>query len=214
MVITTATVVVSLTAATHFPIKLTTSNYPVWKSQVHSALIGLGLEDYVDGDLVGFVPDKYLDSAKTQINPCYTIWYRQDKTILSTLLGSCADTIQPLISSASTARQAWDKLSLTYASSSRGRIISLKSTLAKTTKGSRSILDYLTEMQAIAQALALAQNPISEEDLVISILKGLGSDYSDIKSAIRVRETVLPLTELQDILLEHEQQVNDAAASN
>ncbi|CAH9076618.1 unnamed protein product [Cuscuta epithymum] len=59
-------------------------------------------------------------------------------------------------------------------------------------------------MQAIAQALAL----------VINILKGLGSDYSDIKSAIRVRETVLPLTELQDILLEHEQQVNDAAASN
>ncbi|CAH9100248.1 unnamed protein product [Cuscuta europaea] len=191
------TPVFSLTASTHFPIKLTTSNFPVWKCQVHSALVGLGLDAYVDGTLSA--SDQYMDTAKTQINPCYTIWYRQDKTIVSALLGSCTDTIQPLLSSATTARQAWEKLALTYASTSRDRIISLKTTLARTTKGNRPVI--LAEMYALSEALALAQCPQSEEDLVINILNGLGSEYSGITSAIRVRETALPLTQLQDILL-------------
>ncbi|CAH9098367.1 unnamed protein product [Cuscuta epithymum] len=209
--ITPTTQVVSLTASTHFPIKLTTSNYPVWKCQVHSALVGLGLDGYVDGSLAP--PDKYMDAAKTQPNPCYSIWYRQDRTIISALLGSCADVIQPLISSATTAKQAWDKLSLTYASTSRGRIISLKTALSRTTKGGRSITEYVAEMYAISEALALAQNPISEEDLVINILNGLGSDYGELRSAIRVRNTPLPLAELQDILLEHEQKLHEAGTS-
>ncbi|CAH9091137.1 unnamed protein product [Cuscuta epithymum] len=211
MAITADTQIITITAASHFPIKLTSSNFPVWKCQVHAALIGLGLDGYCDGTIP--VPDQFSDAAKTSVNPCYMIWYRQDKTILSALLGSCSDTIQPLISSVSTAKQAWDKLALTFASTSRGRIISLKTTLARTTKGNRSIVDYLTEMQAISDALALAQCPLSEEDLVISILNGLGADYNELTSAIRVRPTALPLAELQSILLEHEQRLHDATTS-
>ncbi|CAH9126849.1 unnamed protein product [Cuscuta epithymum] len=211
MVITESTSVISITASTHFPIKLTPTNFPVWKCQVHAALIGLGLEEYVDGGITA--PDRFLDVAKTQINPCYTIWYRQDKTILSALIGSCSDPIQPIISTSSTAHQAWDKLSTTYASTSRGRIISLKTMLSRTTKGSRSVTDYLAEMQAIADALALAQNPVSDEDLVVSILNGLGSQFPDITSAIRIRETPLPLAQLQTILLEQETRNLEQAAS-
>ncbi|CAH9098824.1 unnamed protein product [Cuscuta europaea] len=211
MTISETTAVISITAATHFPIKLTPSNFPVWKSQVHNALVGLGLDSYVDGSLSP--PDKFSDAAKTQLNPCYTIWFRQDKTIISGLLGSCSETIQPIISSATTARHAWEKLSLTYASTSRGRIISLKTTLARTTRGTRSILDYLADMYALSEALALAQNPISDEDLVINILNGLGPDYSEITSAIRVRTADLSLTELQDILLETEKQHQQHAAA-
>ncbi|CAH9145261.1 unnamed protein product [Cuscuta epithymum] len=206
--ITPTTPVISLTASNHFPIKLTTSNYPVWKCQVHSALVGLGLDGYVDGSIAA--PDRYMDAAKTQPNPCYAIWYRQDRTIISALLGSCADAIQPLISSVTTAKQAWDKLSLTYASTSRGRIISLKTALSRTTKGGRSITEYIAEMYALSEALALAQSPIPEEDLVINILNGLSPDYGELRSAIRVRNTPLPLAELQDILLEHEQKLHEA----
>ncbi|CAH9124652.1 unnamed protein product [Cuscuta epithymum] len=209
--ITATTQVITLTATNHFPIKLTATNFPVWKCQVQSALIGLGLDGYIDGTIT--TPDQFLDTAKTQINPCYTIWYRQDKTIISALLGSCSDTIQPVISSALTAKHAWDKLDLTYASTSRGRIISLKTTLSHTKKGSRSIPDYLTEMQAIADDLALAQNPVSDQDLLVHILNGLGPEYGDLTSAIRVRETPLPFSELQSILLEREERIREEAAS-
>ncbi|CAH9131956.1 unnamed protein product [Cuscuta epithymum] len=211
MTITESTSVISITAATHFPIKLTASNFPVWKCQVHNALVGLGLDSYIDGTLLS--PNQFTDPAKTQTNPCYTIWYRQDKTIISALIGSCSETIQPLISSAITARQAWEKLTLTYASTSRGRIISLKTQMARTTKGARPILAYLAEMHAFAESLALAQSPVTDEDLVIGILNGLGSEYNDILSAVRVRETPLPLSQLQDILLEQEKRHNEQVAA-
>ncbi|CAH9124211.1 unnamed protein product [Cuscuta epithymum] len=207
MVITAETTVIPLTATANFPIKLTSSNFPVWKCQVQSALIGLGLEGYIDGTITP--PSPFTDDLKTIPNPCYKIWYRQDKTLLSALLGSCSDTIQPLISSVTTARMAWEKLANTYASTSRGRIISLKTTLARTTKGNRAITDYLTEMYSIAEDLALAQCPVSDEDLVVSILNGLGADYRDLISAVRVRTASLPLTELQDILLEREKLLQD-----
>ncbi|CAH9112543.1 unnamed protein product [Cuscuta europaea] len=170
--------------------------------EVYAALIGLGLEDYVDGTLT--TPNRHHDVGKSTLNLLYQTWYRQDKSILSALLGSCSDTIQPLISSASTAKEAWDRVSQTYAGLSRGRIMSLKSTFAKTIKGTKSITEYLAEMQALTEALALSQNPIPEEDLVIGILNGLPPDYSEIIDVVRVRETALPLTALQDILLEHE----------
>ncbi|CAH9058819.1 unnamed protein product [Cuscuta europaea] len=202
MVLTADSTVITITASTHFPIKLTSSNFPVWKTQVYAALIGLGLEDYVDGTLT--TPHPHLDIDKSTPNPLYQTWYRQDKSILSALLGSCSDTIQPLLSSASTAKEAWDRLSQTYAGLSRGRIMSLKSTFAKTVKGTKSITEYLAEMQGLAEALALSQNPMPEEDIVIGILNGLPPDYSEIIAAVRVRDTAMPLTALQDILLEHE----------
>ncbi|CAH9092679.1 unnamed protein product [Cuscuta europaea] len=93
---------------------------------------------------------------------------------------------------------------MTYASTSWDRIISLKSTLAKTKKDNHTITEYLAEMTALAEALALAQSPIIEEDLVINILNGLSSEYKDLTSAIHVRPTALPLAELQRILLDHE----------
>ncbi|CAH9068692.1 unnamed protein product [Cuscuta europaea] len=71
VIITVTTTVVPLTATTNFPIKLTSSNFPVWKCQVHSPLVGLGLDAYVDGAVQ--TPDQFLDTAKTQPNPCYTI---------------------------------------------------------------------------------------------------------------------------------------------
>ncbi|CAH9139180.1 unnamed protein product [Cuscuta epithymum] len=196
------TPIVHLTATTHFPIKLTANNFPVWKCQVQSALIGLGLDGYLTGTTA--VPELFIGADKSQVNPAYQVWYRQAKMLLSALLGSCSDTIQPTISSAVTAKHAWDKLAATFASASRGRIISLKTALSRTTKGSNSITTYLAEMQGLADALALAQNPISDEDLVINILNGLGPEYNEIASAIRVRDSPLPLAELQDILLEFE----------
>nr|GEY47213.1 hypothetical protein [Tanacetum cinerariifolium] len=47
----------------------------------------------------------------------------------------------------------------------QARIISLKAKLASTSKGNKSIAEFLNEIRSIANELALTQNPISEEDL-------------------------------------------------
>ncbi|KAL4557405.1 hypothetical protein LXL04_035582 [Taraxacum kok-saghyz] len=96
---------VHITAATHLPTKLTSHNYPVWRKQVESTLISLELEDFIIGSS-NQPPQTINDKEGKPIpNPEYPPWYRKDRMLFSAILGSCSDSIQPLISSASTARE-------------------------------------------------------------------------------------------------------------
>ncbi|KAL4569546.1 hypothetical protein LXL04_025186 [Taraxacum kok-saghyz] len=202
---------IQVTAATHLTIKLTPNNYPVWKKQVESTLISL---DY-DGHLISEPPPTMITDkeGKTSTNPDYRTWYRRDQMIFSAMLGSCSEAIQPLISSADTAKEAWTRLKSSYASTSRSRIISLKSKLVKNPRGSRSITEFLQDMRAIADDLALAQSPISEEDLMIHILTQLGDEYNTITAALKVSGTTLSYSELFDKLTDFERNLKDTSAS-
>ncbi|XP_019161381.1 PREDICTED: uncharacterized protein LOC109158017 [Ipomoea nil] len=188
---TTTNDIVQLNAPSNFPIKLTSINFPIWRRQVQFKLIGFNLFGYVNGSIKE--PTKFTDTAQTTPNQAHLTWYRQDQIITSALLGSCSDTIQPLIASASTASDAWQQLVANYASASRGRIISLKAKLSRNPKGSPSVTAFLSDMRSIANNLALAQCPVSDEDMVVYVLTQPGDEYSSIVSAVRIRDKPIPL---------------------
>uniref|UniRef100_A0A251U3E8 Putative gag-polypeptide of LTR copia-type n=1 Tax=Helianthus annuus TaxID=4232 RepID=A0A251U3E8_HELAN len=108
--------VIQVTANNNFPIRLTANNFPSWRKQIQSSLIGLDLDAYIDGTKKP--PAKFLDAENTKPNPDYNLWFRQDQTILSAILGSCSDAIQPLISSADTSKDAWERLITSFANKS------------------------------------------------------------------------------------------------
>ncbi|XP_024984096.1 uncharacterized protein LOC112520023 [Cynara cardunculus var. scolymus] len=204
----TQTAIIDVTSHTHFPIKLTPLNFPVWRKQVMATLVGLRLDGYVTGTT--HTPSKTLASDSTKPNPAYLTWFRQDQTLLGALLGSCSEQIQHVITSAKTSCQAFEQLFASYASNSRSRIISLKSRLANNPQGSRPIAEYLHEMKTLADDLALAQSPISDEDLVVHILGQLGDDFAYVSAALKMRETTIKFLDLFDKLVDHERslQVN------
>ncbi|CAH9088919.1 unnamed protein product [Cuscuta epithymum] len=208
MEITTTTTLVHLNAPTNFPVKLSASNFPIWRRQVEATLVGYDLLPYVDGTIT--IPSKFSDDDKLILNPCYSIWYRQDQILLSAFIGSCTDPVQSLLSSALTAKDAWDTLLNSYANASPGHILALKSKLSRNPRGNRSISDYLKDMQAIAGELALAQCPVSDTDLHLSILNQLGDDYRPIISALRVRNTATSMLELSNILTDHERLLKES----
>lgn len=199
---------IPITTTTHFPTKLTSQNFPVWRRQVQSTLIGLGLDNFITD---GNVPSKTIaDKEVTKPNPEYTVWYRQDQILFSAILRSCSNEIQPVIASASTAKEAWDRLTSNFASKSRSRIISLKSKLAKNPKGNRSVAVFLNEMRSIADELALVQSPIHEEDLLVHILTQLGEEYNSITAALKVREQPISYPKLFDKLVDFERSLKEA----
>ncbi|GJX45613.1 putative RNA-directed DNA polymerase [Tanacetum coccineum] len=125
-------------------------------------------------------------------------------------LTSCAQNeIQPVIASALTDKEAWDRLTSSFASKSRSRIISLKSKLAKNPKGNRSVAVFLNEMRSIADELALVQSPIHVEDLLVHILTQLGEEYNSITVALKVREQPISYPELFDKLVDFEQSLKE-----
>nr|GEW92315.1 ribonuclease H-like domain-containing protein [Tanacetum cinerariifolium] len=132
---------------------------------------------------------------------------------LDAILGSCSKTIQPIISSVETSCEAWKRLNSSSASSSRLRIISLKSKLTKNLKGTRSVAEFLHEMKSIADELALAQSPILEEDLVVYIVSQLGDEFNNIVAAVKVRESVISFSELFKKLVDFERMLKDSDSS-
>lgn len=159
------TIIDEITMHTHFPIKLTTTNFHVWRKQVLSTLNGLDLDKHVKESTI--IPPKTIDNKP---NPLYQIWYHQDQILLGALLGSCSDTIQPIISSTETACESFQCLTDSYANVSRSRITSLKSKLAQNPKGSKSMAKFIYKMKVIADELALTPTPVAKEDIIVHIL--------------------------------------------
>ncbi|RVW53657.1 Retrovirus-related Pol polyprotein from transposon RE2 [Vitis vinifera] len=110
----------------------------------------------------------------------------------------------PLIATSQTSYQAWTKLTKLYASRSRTRVMQLKEDLTLMQRGNRSITEYLHSVKTIANELALIDAPLSQDDITLYVLHGLGSDFRDIIAPIRARESSLSFEELHDLLLGHE----------
>ncbi|KAK2993337.1 hypothetical protein RJ640_002706 [Escallonia rubra] len=198
--------IVLFNAPSHLPTKLTYTNFTVWRTQLYSGLIGHNLLGFIDGSTPP-PPQSIPESANFTAeipNPEYASWHRQDQLILNAMLGSCVETIQPHISTVSSSKEAWERLLILFANKSRSRVMSLKERLLNNPRGTRSIPEYLQQMRAIADDLALVDNPLSEDDLVLYILAGIGPEFKEIAAALRARDTPISFDELYDKLGDYE----------
>ncbi|KAJ0025658.1 hypothetical protein Pint_06812 [Pistacia integerrima] len=129
-----------------------------------------------------------------------THWIRQDKLILSALLASTSPSITPLITTAKTSHEAWKKLKTLYASRSCTSAMQLKEELTLIQRDNRSITNYLHVVKALVDEIAIIDHPISNDDLTLYVLNGLGLDFREIAATIRAREKSLVFEELHDLL--------------
>lgn len=91
--------------------KLTSSNFLMWSRQVHALLEGYDLAGHIEGSIV-VPPVTITTDDGVAPNPDYTLWKRQDRLIYSALLGAITTTIQPILSTASTALEIWQILTI------------------------------------------------------------------------------------------------------
>jgi hypothetical protein len=80
----------------------------------------------------------------------------------------------------------------------------LKEELTLIQRGHRSITDYLHAVKKLADEIAIIDHPISDDDLTLYVLNGLGPDFQEIAGPIRARESSLNFEELHDLLVGHE----------
>ncbi|KAF5450075.1 hypothetical protein F2P56_030454 [Juglans regia] len=161
--------------------KLTPSTFPQWRAQFEALLIGYDLLDYVKGTLrcpssAGTAADELLYIFVNHPTHCYS----------------------------KTSHEAWKKLKNLYASRSRTRAMQLKEELTLIHRGNRSITEYLHAVKALADEIAIIDHPISDDDLTLYVLNGLGPDFRGIAVPIRARESSLAFEELHNLLVGHE----------
>jgi hypothetical protein len=91
-----------------------------------------------------------------------------------------------------------------YASRSRTRAMQLKEELTLILRGNRSITEYLNAVKTLVDELAIIDHPISNDDLTLYVLNGLGPEFWEIAVPIRAQESSLAFEELHDLLVGHE----------
>ncbi|XP_012073481.2 uncharacterized protein LOC105635100 [Jatropha curcas] len=109
-----------------------------------------------------------------------------------------------LVSSASTSADAWEKIRVSCANRNATRILSLRDTLSTFKRESRPVAEYLQTVKTISEDLSLSGSPVSDIDLVIHVLNGVGPEFCDISATVRARDSVISFVELQDKLMAHE----------
>ncbi|KAH0695610.1 hypothetical protein KY284_015664 [Solanum tuberosum] len=119
-------------------------------------------------------------------------------------MASVEPTIASIVAAADSAKSAWDALHTTYANKSQTRVFSLRDQLARVTKDSRSITEYLHTIRSFSDELATASAPVSNPELIVKILSGLGLEFREISVAIRARDTAISYEELFEKLLDFE----------
>ena len=168
--------------------KLTATNFLMWSRQIQALLDGYDLVGHIDGSRVVPPPTTTTENAVTT-NPAYTAWKRQDRLIYSALLGAITPTIQPILSTTTTATEIWSTLNATYVKPSRGHFKQLKQQLKATTKGIKSINEYVQGLTAIFDQLALLGKPEDPEDQIDAILEGLPEDYKTLIDQVESSDT-------------------------
>lgn len=184
--------------------KLTSSNFLMWSRHVHAHLDGYDLAGYLDESTL--VPDITItgDDGAIATNPAYTLWKRQDRLIYSALLGAITMTLQPILSTATTAAEIWTILKTTYAKPSRGHVQQIRQQLRSWKKGTKSIDEYYQGLTTRFDELALFGKALDSEDQIEHILNGLPEEYKTLADQIEGQDMPPSLTEIHEKLLNQE----------
>ncbi|KAL1190128.1 Retrovirus-related Pol polyprotein from transposon RE1 [Cardamine amara subsp. amara] len=193
--------------------KITTSNYLMWRSQVRALLEGHELHHFIDSSTDVPAPTIIVNGALVS-NPAYPLWRLQDRLLYSAMIGALTQSVQTLVSTATTTKEVWDCLADALGNPTRGHIRKLKYQLKTCVKGTKSISEYLRLMKSKVDDLALLGKPFDPEDLTEQILASLSEEYKPEIDGINGRDNSISYTELYERLLNREAMLMCSALSS
>uniref|UniRef100_A0A6N2LGN1 Retrotransposon Copia-like N-terminal domain-containing protein n=1 Tax=Salix viminalis TaxID=40686 RepID=A0A6N2LGN1_SALVM len=168
--------------------KLASTNYLLWKAQVVPVLRGNGLLGYVKNQIVCPAQTITSEGGVSQTNPAATTWLRTDQLILGWINSSLTDGPLSQVINCESSHDAWQVLETLYGSHTRDRLQQMKSELQSLNKGSSSLEDYLHKAKSLALSLRGVGKAMDEDELIICILRGLGSEFDPIVAALNARD--------------------------
>ncbi|KAD7478660.1 hypothetical protein E3N88_01796 [Mikania micrantha] len=154
-------------------LKLTSTNYLSWKTQIEAILQGLDLFKFIDGTHLPPLPTVKPDGSTTP-HADFPKWYRQDRLLFGALVGTLSAPIVSLINHAPSSLEAWTILANTYAAPTRGHIKQLQHRLKNSSKTpNQTITEYMHGIKQLVDELAILGKTLDAEDISDIILHGL-----------------------------------------
>ncbi|CAH9142138.1 unnamed protein product [Cuscuta epithymum] len=179
-------------------IKLTSSNYLLWRNQVATLLESQGLFGYIDGSIPS--PTVSVSPTPDEVKRLAT-WNTQDKRLVSLLLSSLMEESMAETLGCTTSAKIWKALASAFNLSSKSREIQLRDELQQLRRGSRSVTDYGKLFHIYCDKLAAIGSPVSSVDKIHWFCRGLGPSFTSF-SLTQLK--LDPLPALRDVISEAE----------
>eukprot|EP00261_Vitis_vinifera_P040178 XP_019081421.1 PREDICTED: uncharacterized protein LOC109124128 isoform X2 [Vitis vinifera] len=176
-------------------IKLSSSNYLLWKSQLLPFLESQDLLAYVDGTLVP--PPRFEPETSTTLSTKYLAWKAANQRLLCLLLSSLTEEAIAVVVGLSTAREVWLALENTFSHHSKARELRLKDDLQLMKRGTKPVAEYARTFKTLCDQLHAIGRPVEDTDKVHWFLRGLGPDFSSFSTA---QMSLTPLPYFADLV--------------
>jgi hypothetical protein len=145
-------------------IKLSSSNYLLWKSQLLFLLESQELIGHVDETLEP--PPRFAPANSQTPNIKHLAWKQTDQRLLSLLLSSLTEEAMAEVVGLTTSREVWIALENTFSHRSKAREIRLKDDLQLMKRGTRSVSEYARAFKTICDQLHAIGQAVDGTDKV------------------------------------------------
>jgi len=175
------------------------TNYHQWRVSAEAVL----RREQLWGIVSGRNPRRSLDQND---NEKLEEWDDSDDKAIGTLILSMIPTVQTKFIGHNTAEDLWAAIKEAYGKESVQSKLFLRTKLNKLRPvPGQSIQTYLDQIRETNQKLHALGAPVSDEDLVMTVLVGLPESYDALVQTIDARDKLPTWTDFEALVLRHEQ---------
>ncbi|XP_035838335.1 uncharacterized protein LOC118485919 [Helianthus annuus] len=152
-----------------------TVTYTSWVKLFRFHVVAYQVTDHIDGT-----------EPPPETATEYKAWKELDALVLQWILSTVSDDLLPrVLDTGPTARHAWVKLEKLYLSNKKARAGALETRFCNLTLSTCSSLDdYCQRLKDLANQLEDVDHPITEDRLVLQLVRGLPAEYDTTASLI------------------------------
>lgn len=182
-------------------LKLSSTNYLLWKTQFESFLSSQSLLGYVNGSSPRPLPTVSVrrgEDVVEEANPEFVKWVKRDQLVMAWLFGSLTEDALRSVYGLQSAHEVWFSLGKKYNRVSSTRKLDLQRKLQGVKKDNKSMTEYLNEVKSVCDQLDSIGCPVSDPEKIYGALSGLGKEYESICTVIEHSMDSLPAMNFED----------------
>ncbi|KAK0598074.1 hypothetical protein LWI29_031379 [Acer saccharum] len=188
------------------------NNYVQWKAHVFPVIRAFQLEDYVLDTKA--IPSKFVETGSANggdkqlvLNKKYVTWIRSNQLLLSWLFSAISQNVIGQVTDCTSSREVCRVLEQLFSQQSLAKVLQLKHQLQNIKKGTSSAADFVLKVKTVGDSLKGTGQTVSDNDLILSMLSGVGRDYDSVVSVVISQRNNISPQEVQYLLLNHEQRL-------
>jgi len=183
----------SLNVGNFITLKLSQTNYPLWREQALSLAESQELVGHLtneDPAPTKFTTPDLVNNSNTEntvpvLTEAFITWRKSDRLLRGWIIGTLSEEALSLVVGLETASAVWEALKNAYAKDSQEREFTLRQQVTYSRKhDNQSMEEHIRTFKKLCDSLAAIGKPVSDNEKVFCLLTSLGPQYENFTTTM------------------------------